>query len=453
MKKKPPSQLMDLFLSVAQELGVTSDKDIGTLADVGPENVTNWRSGAVREFKTQKFVAAKNNLLAHLRSLSALAGIGDDSSQGLSQVEIEDGSSPTDLQRQFRDRVVYDYCGHRFLYFEPQGALAWENLIKAGYEQDVWLSGVDEAATKWLDIKKDSVGEASGPIARALRLDKRDKPRGLDVISLGPGEGGKEAIFLRRFLEVERTARQTCRWVSFAPVDVSISLLLAAAKSARAVFAAENDRTGFAYRSVLPFCADFEESTLAFSKRLRTSQHSGADGLRMILILGNVVGNIRDEETFVRQKLWVLARPGDLVWVEVGLRPKRIETDPLFEMTEGADTDRTSSEANRRLLLEGPYRRLAAAMGRGTPNVEMRVWLREDDESARVPGSCNFCHDLMIKDERRTCTMLYSRRYELDALAAWFEGLDFEVQGLQTVVDSKRRGRVGHLLLRRKTRS
>lgn len=443
---------MDLFLSVAQELGVSSDKDIATLADVGPENVTNWRSGAVKEFKTQKFVAAKTNLLNHLRSLRALAGIGANAFEGLAPLEIEAGSSPTDLQRQFRDRIVYDYCGHRFLYFEPQGALAWENLIKAGYEQDVWLSGVGKAATKWLDTKKDNQGQAAGPIARALRLDKRDKPRGFDVISLGPGEGGKEAIFLRTFLDVEAKSRQTCRWVSFAPVDVSIPLLLAAAKSAREVFDTEGDRTGFAYRSVLPFCADFEEGTLAFANRLRTSQASGKGGLRLVLILGNVMGNIRDEETFVRQKLWHLVRPGDLAWVEVGLRPKRIETDPLFAMTKADNLVRTASEANRRLLLEGPYRRLSAAMGRGTPNVEMRVWLREDDEASRVPGSCNFCHDLMIKEERRMCTMLYSRRYELDSLAAWFERLDFEVQGLQKVFDSKQRTRVGHILLRRKTR-
>ena len=51
MKRKRPSQLMDLFLSVAEELGFTSDRDLASLADVGPENITNWKSGAVREFK------------------------------------------------------------------------------------------------------------------------------------------------------------------------------------------------------------------------------------------------------------------------------------------------------------------------------------------------------------------------------------------------------------------
>ena len=47
-KKTPgPSQLMELFLAVAGELGFASDRDVGALADVGPENVANWRSGAV----------------------------------------------------------------------------------------------------------------------------------------------------------------------------------------------------------------------------------------------------------------------------------------------------------------------------------------------------------------------------------------------------------------------
>lgn len=446
-KAQGPSQLMDLFISVAEELGFTSDKDLAALADIGVENVANWRSGAVKEMKSQKFQAAKRNLTAYLQSLRAQAGL--ERASGLDPLEIEAGSSPADLQRQFRHRVVYDYLGHRFLYFEPQGALAWETLIKQGYEQDCWLDGVQHCAKTWLEPKRDSEGQLRGPIARALRPGRRDRARGLDVISLGPGEGGKEVRLLRELEALEESdQRWRFQWLGFAPVDVSIALLLTAADAARKVFGEHRDRGP--RRSVLPFCADFEEGQLAFQQRLRTSKPGGADGLRLIVILGNVMGNLRDEERFVRLKLRKLARPGDLVWIEVGLRPDALENDPLFKLTR-ADVAETAGEANRRLLLEGPYRRWAAAIGRPTPNLSMRVWVREDDESARVPGSCNFCHDLIIRDEgSRVCTMLYSRRYKLDDLCAWFESLEFDVQGIHRVRDSKGRERVGHLLLRRR---
>lgn len=447
MKKKPQSQLMELFLSIAEELGLHSDQDIASLADVSPENVANWRSGAVKEFKTQKFLAAKHNLAAHLRSLRAQAGLLDPNEDvGLSPLEIEEGAGPADLQRQFRDRVVYDYLGHRFLYFEPQGALAWEKLIGAGYGQDYWLAGVADCARAWLDSTRDGTGQPSGPIARELGLARRDKPRGLDLVSLGPGEGGKEVVLMRALLDVEEHLRQRCNWLTYAPVDVSIPLLMVAANSARRLFA--GCESAYPYRSVLPFCADFEEGALAFRKRLRTSLPSGEDGLRLVLFWGNTLGNVRDEEHFVRKKLARLVRPGDLVWFEVGLRAPTMEDDPLYRMTVSRDTE-TAGDASRRLLLEGPYRRQAAAIGRPMPDLDLRVWLRENDDSSRIPGSCNFCHDLIIKEERRVCTMLYSRRYRLEELSQWFERTGYQVLGLRKSNDSLGRARVAHLLLQR----
>jgi len=194
--------------------------------------------------------------------------------------------------------------------------------------------------------------------------------------------------------------------------------------------------------------ADFEEGPLSFMNNLRTSQPIGDDGLRLILILGNVFGNLRDEETFVRKKLWKMIRKGDLVWLEVGLRPADISSDPLYTLTLPNRAE-SASEANRRLLLEGPYRRYAAAIGRKSPSVTTRVWLREDDDSARIPGSVNFCHDLHIEEEGRVVTMLYSRRYELDAFSQWCERMGFSVLGYKRVSDSHGSPRVAHLLLQR----
>ena len=449
---KKPSQLMELFLTVAEKLGFTSDRDIAVLADVGPENVPNWRSGAVKEFKNQKFRAVLHNLESLIAELRERAGQAWSPDQALTQIEIETGSSPSDLERQFRDRVVYDYLGHRFLYFEPQGALAWENLIKAGYAQERWLSGVESCADRWLDVDREMGGRAKGEIARRVGLNRRDRPRGLDVISLGPGEGGKELLILQRLLEAERAVKMRTAHLTFAPVDVSIALLMAAAQGSRKLLLGPSagDDHASAYRQVLPFVADFEEGRLSFLERLKTSTESGAEGLRLVLILGNILGNLRDEETFVRTKLWQIARPGDLVWVEVGLRADSVSDDPLFRLTrEGDSVNETAADANRRILLEGPYRRWASAIGRPTPRLKLRVWPREDDEASRIPGSYNFCHDLVIEDESRVVTMLYSRRYDRDELCRWFEGLGFEVVDVNTVEAGKGKPKVAHLLLSR----
>ncbi len=443
---------MELFIAVADRLGFHSDKDLASLADVGAENVPNWRNGAVKEFKKQKFRAVMRNLEGLLAELRERSGQAYQAGTELTQLEIESGSGPADLSRQFRERVAYDYLGHRFLYFEPQGALAWERLIKTGYEQEHWLEGIKQCAQEWFDTGRDMSGRAKGPIAQALGLNRRDRPCGIDVISLGPGEGGKEVIILRALLAAEKASKMRSAWLTFAPVDVSIMLLVAAAQSSRELLLAApaggKHETSIAYRSVLPFVGDFEEGRLAFLERLKTSKETGSDGLRLVLLLGNIFGNLRDEETFVRHKLRRIARPGDLVWIEIGIRPESIEDEPLFRRTVSNGSE-TAADANRRLLLEGPYRRWASAIGRQSPQLKLRIWGREDDESARIPGSFNFCHDLVIAEESRFCTMLYSRRYRLTELKKWFEGLDFTVQHIRIVKDSKGRDRVAHFLLAR----
>lgn len=448
-KKDGPSQLVDLFLHVAEHLGFTTDRDIADLAGVSVENVANWRSGAVQQFKPAKLEAIKARLGSHIDTLNQEIGAVDEVlSTDLHPLEIEQGSSPADLQRQFRDRVVYDYLGHRFLYYEPMGALAWENLIKHGYDQDRWLSGVTRCAQQWLETTKDSHGWCKGPIAHALGFSRKIPPRGLDVISLGPGEGEKEHVLLEQILRAAQGLSQRLGWLAFAPVDVSIPLLLTAARGARQIMARAKAEGEERTRPIVkPFCADFEEGKLTFIDRLPTSIHAPSDGVRLLLLLGNVFGNLRDEETFVRTKLRRALRPGDLVWIEAGLRIDPIEKDPLFRMTL-PDVEESAAEANRRLLLEGPYRRWAVATGRKPAQIGLRIWIREDDDSSRVPGSVNFCHDLQLHEERRVCTMLYSRRYDLEQLTAWFERLDFEVLRIQRVEDSKGQARVAHLLLR-----
>lgn len=273
-----PSQLMELFLHVCAALGAEDARDVAAIADVSPENVANWRSGAVREFKPQKLEAAKRGLELRIRALRARARESHGRVGGLAPLEIEAGSGPAELQRQFRDSVPYDYLGHRFLYFDAQGALAWERVLSTGYDQDAWLHGLSSAATAWLDPST----RPPGPLAAALGLDRRTRPRGLDVVSLGPGEGTKETLILQAVRDACESSGLTLPWLAYAPVDVSIPLLLRASAAPRA-----RDE-GRPPLDVLAFCADFEEGPLEFASRLPTTTES--DGLRLVLMLGNVFG-------------------------------------------------------------------------------------------------------------------------------------------------------------------
>lgn len=199
---------------------------------------------------------------------------------------------------------------------------------------------------------------------------------------------------------------------------------------------------------ITAFCADFEEGGLRFARRLAGNDPAVERGVRLVTLLGNTFGNLRDEDRFLRERLHTLVRPGDFLWLEVGVKAKRLEDEPLYLLTQDNHAE-TAGEANRRLLLEGPYRRWEAARGRPTAEVSMRVRVRHDDETSRVPGSINFCHDLVFRTDRRVCTMLYSRRYDIAQLGQWLAGHGFATEQVATVEDSGKQPRVAHLLLRR----
>lgn len=430
---KSSSQLMELFLATAKALGIESDRELAQLGDVTADNVANWRDGSVRELKRQTFNTVVERLTSRIAALRA------QSSVALRSLEVEEGASPSDLQREFQQRVAFDYIGHRFLYYEPQGALAWERIIGAGYDQDRWLAGIAKSAQAWLDVTRSSGGDVKGPLARAIGAGTKAGLRGFDVVCLGVGDGSKEVAFLSQVRRWADAQKPSLPWLTAALIDVSIPLLLLAARSARAALPGT---------SVMPFCADFEEGKLGFLEKLPSAKGGEGQSRRLVMILGNTFGNLRNEETFVRQKVYAMCRPGDLLWIEVALRLERPEQDPLYRLTQEGSAE-TAAEASRRILLEGPYRRYEAALGRRASELGMRVWVREDDDSCRVPGSLNFCHDLLLKEERRGCTMLYSRRYELNALSRWFESLGFAVESLERVEDSRGTPRVANLLLRR----
>ena len=426
-----PSQVLDLLLHVLDTLGIAGDQEIADLVGVSREQVKNWKKGQGENLKLVTLDGVKRALAAHLRALMDHTAFADPNGR-MVRLEVEDGAGPSELLRQFGDKYTHDsYLGHRFLYYDPHCALAWENLIKRGYGQEEWLQGVERCAQKWLGDLREGLG--------------------VDVISLGPGEGEKECRILRQLVAREQQLQRPLAWLTYMPVDLSMPLLLKAAKRALAEPKLWSSRAP-GMRLLTPICADFEYGNLDFAARLPSAQRT--DGLRLVLVLGNILGNVRDEESFIRRTLLPLTRPGDLVWVEVGRKLDPIESDPVYPMTVHKN-ERTAEESTRTALLEMPYRVWEVSQGRLPREVQLRVTLQTyagGDDSCKIPGSVNFCHDLIIQEEQmqqRIRTMLFTRRYTDEALSATFEKLGLEVEELVHVKDSKSRPLIAHYLLRR----
>lgn len=439
MSTTPPkrSQVIELFLRIAQALGRETDREIAELAGVTPENVANWRVGSVKEFKRQTLTGIADRIadqIAALRGHRASTEIG--LRHGLIELEVEERSAPDALQRDFSDRLHYDYLGHRFLYYEPQGALAWENLIRDDYVHRAWLEGVARCAREWFG-HSNPAQPRGGILNQALGLRRGAHRSGLELVSLGSGEGGKEEAILQVLAELSYHPA----WTALALVDVSIPLLMRAARTTRArVF----DSFGEEGVAVLPCCADFEEGELNFLERLPRAR-TKAETRRIVMMFGNVLGSLRDEERFVGDKLDRMLESGDYVWLEVNQRLEQPADDPLHALTEG--TPPTAASAHRRLVLEGPYRRFEAAGHRRPSNIRTRVSLHD---GAVVPGSINYVQDLVIEDEDRIVTMLYSRRYEERGLRRWLDSHGFDVEDAMVIDGGSSKESMLHLLARKK---
>ncbi|MEO0812364.1 MAG: L-histidine N(alpha)-methyltransferase [Myxococcota bacterium] len=425
-------------MRTAEALGRHSDREIAELAGVTPENVANWRAGSVKEFKRQTLNGIADRIadqIAALRGHRASTEIG--LRHGLIELEVEESSGPDALQKNFADRLHYDYLGHRFLYYEPQGALAWENLIRDSYVHRAWIDGVSRCARSWFGPGGSAHG---GILNQALGLRRGAQRSGLELVSLGSGEGGKEKVVLDVLAELTYQPS----WTALALVDVSIPLLMRAARTARAIVFEKFGEEGVA---VLPCCADFEEGELNFLERLPRAR-TRAEAKRIVLIFGNVLGSVRDEERFISEKLERMIEPGDYVWLEVNRRLESERDDPMHALM--ADDEQTANSAHRRLVLEGPYRRFEAAGHRRPANIRTRISLRKDDATCAVPGSVNYVQDLLIEDEGRVLTMLYSRRYEEAGLRRWLGERGFDVEDVVNIDGGSSKEAMIHMLVRKR---
>ena len=141
-----------------------------------------------------------------------------------------------------------------------------------------------------------------------------------------------------------------------------------------------------------------------------------------------------------------MLRPGDLLWLEVGVRQAQIEDDSLYALSKGGLGD--TQETVRRALVEGPHRRFRASVGSALES-NMRIIPRDGGATCEVPRSYNFVHDVDINASGQRCSVLYSRRYDVAALLQWLAGFGYETLFEHAVKDSRGRDRTAHILLRR----
>ena len=431
------SQVFDLIFGLLGLHGFSTNEAQASIFGVSATTISNWKSGKVKTLNRGKL----EEVIARIHFLSKRRGVDLVGEPSLCPIVIEEGAGPEDLERELRDKWDSVYLGHKFLYYHPAGAMAWTKLLATGYGNALLLKGFVAALERALAHGRGS-GE-TGKLAAALRWHE-GRSSGIDLISLGPGDGTKEAAAIGALIAHAGADHRSIDWLTYTPVDVSIPLLRHSSEKARNLIRDRVARERWPHFLVRPSCSDFEDGNVGFASHL---SEDGEDR-RIVLFLGGTFGNLKSETAFVEHTLEQLMRPGDLLWLEVGARQSSIQDDPLYALSEAADAEPDTQETVRRALVEGPHRRFCASVG-APFSTNMRIIARDGGATCEVPRSYNFVHDVEINRSGQRCSVLYSRRYELQRLREWFASFGYETLFEYAVKDRQQRDRTVHLLLRR----
>lgn len=431
MSRAANNQVFELIFGLLELHGFHTHEAQASIIGVTPTTITNWKTGKVRALNRGKL----DEVIRRVHFLSKRRGVDLVGEPSLCPIVIEEGAGPADIERQLRDKWDSVYLGHKFLYYHPAGAMAWKKLLDTGYGSAQLAKGFANAFG--LALRDSTPGKSN--LASMLRWSE-GKSCGVDLISLGPGDGAKEAIAIESLIDRAGPKHRLIDWLTFTPVDVSIPLLRMASERARNLIRDRLNKESWPHFLVRPSCSDFEDGGIGFAGHLSDNPSDR----RLALFLGGTFGNLKSETRFVEYSLGRMLRPGDLVWLEVGVRQDRIEDDGLYALSKGQLGD--TQETVRRSLVEGPHRRFRASVG-SPLDTRMRIIPREGGATCEVPGSYNFVHDVDINPSGQRCSVLYSRRYDIDALRRWFLELGYETRFEHRVKDSRGRDRTAHLLL------
>lgn len=428
------SQVFDLILGLLELHGFHTNEAQASICGVTPTTIQNWKTGKVKALNRGKL----EEVIARIHFLSKRRGVDLVGEPSLCPIVIEDGAGPEDLERQLHEKWDSVYLGHKFLYYHPAGAMAWIKLLETGYGATLLSKGFVAAMSSALDAA--TRGEAA-KLSTALRWTE-GRSCGIDLISLGPGDGAKEARTIDLLIEHSGTNHRLIDWLTYTPVDVSIPLLRLASENARNRIRDRVEAERWPHFLVRPSCSDFEDGNIGFASHLSEAD----EDRRLVLFLGGTFGNLKSEAAFVERTLGRLLRSGDLLWLEVGVRQPNIEDDGLYALARGGLGD--TQETVRRALVEGPHRRFRASVGAPLDS-KMQIIPRDGGATCDVPRSYNFVHDVDINPSGQRCSVLYSRRYDIAALRQWLAGFGYETLFEFMVKDSQERDRTAHLLLRR----
>jgi hypothetical protein len=423
------SQVFDLIFGLLELHGFTTSEAQASIFGVTPTTISNWKTGKVKALNRGKL----EEVIARIHFLSKRRGVDLVGEPSLCPIVIEEGAGPEDLERQLREKWDSVYLGHKFLYYHPAGAMAWTKLLETGYGNALLTKNFAVALSAALEHESPA---SAGKLASALRWHE-GRSCGIDLISLGPGDGAKEAHAIEQLIAHSGLEHRLIDWLTYTPVDVSIPLLRLASEKARNLIRDRVTPERWPHFLVRPSCSDFEDGNIGFAHHL---SEDGEDR-RLVLFLGGTFGNLKSETAFVEKTLNRMMRTGDLLWLEVGVRQPNIEDDSLHALAKGGLGD--TQETVRRALVEGPHRRFRASVG--SPfDTTMRIIPRDGGVTCEVPRSYNFVHDVDINPSGQRCSVLYSRRYEIAALRQWLAGFGYE-----TLYEHAVKDRTAHLLVRR----
>lgn len=421
--------MFDLIFGLLELYGFSTSETQASVLGVTATTISNWKTGKVKALNRGKL----EEVVERMHFLGRRCGVDLVGEPSLCPIVIEDGAGPEDLERELREKWDSVYLGHKFLYYHPEGAMAWTKLLETGYDGAQLLKNF--AAALSTALSHDSPTNP-GKLAGMLRWHE-GKSCGIDLISLGPGDGTKEARAIELLIAHSGPEHRLIDWLTYTPVDVSIPLLRLASDKARNLIRDRVPPERWPHFLVRPTCSDFEDGKINFAHNLS----DGEDDRRLVLFLGNTFGNLKSETAFVENSLSRLMRPSDLLWLEVGVRKPNIEDDGLHALTKGGFGD--TQETVRRSLVEGPHRRFRASVGSPFDST-MRIIPRDGGATCEVPRCYNFVHDVDINPSGQRCSVLYSRRYDIPSLRQWLAGFGYE-----TLYEHAVEGRTAHLLLRR----
>jgi hypothetical protein len=167
-------------------------------------------------------------------------------------------------------------------------------LTNNGYHN--WMALTDDPSYEYYSHAVELYRKRSGSLVDAITNAAGST---LDVISLGPGNGSKDKLFLRALAR-----KQSPEHIFYYPFDVSESMI---STSMRKV-GQDSELSGISVKAILAEFGALPEFRALFHHR---------PGANIFMLLGNTIGNLSDERSFLKNLHNNAMSIGDILVLEV----------------------------------------------------------------------------------------------------------------------------------------